>query len=258
MILPAPRVKDIRREFVNLLNNSRFTTVSRESSMTNLVGGTTIEIINANFISDEESIFGNVNYDYVKREEEWYNSRSLNVNDIPGGTPAIWKAVADSNGFINSNYGWCIYSEENGFQYQKALSELLKNPESRRSVMIYNRPSMWVDYNKNGRSDFMCTNIVQYVIRNGSVHAIVQMRSNDGWAGYRNDRAWQLHVLEKLTADLNQNQNDKLLVGDLHWNAGSLHMYSRNYYLVDHYSKTGDIHISKEDYKLAYPNSPYN
>ena len=98
--------------------------------------------------------------------------------------------------------------------------------------MIYTRPNMWLDYNKNGRSDFMCTNTVQYLIRDGAVHAIVQMRSNDACFGYKNDRAWQQHVLEEVTAELNGSSN-QYQVGNLYWNAGSLHVYSRHFYLID-------------------------
>lgn len=220
-------VRDIRFEFKRLLAEKQFTSINREASMTSLVGNTTIEIIGASFIADEDSIFGEVNHDYVAREEAWYDSQSLNVNDIPGGAPAIWKAVADADGFINSNYGWCVYSEANGNQYANALQELQKNPESRRAIMIYTRPSMWSDYNKNGRSDFMCTNDVQYLIRDGELHAIVQMRSNDAVFGFKNDRAWQMHVLGKLAKDLG------VPMGKLYWNVGSLHVYSRHYHLVD-------------------------
>lgn len=251
MLQPSFRTHHVRDLFKALLSEKQFTTVAREGSMTALTGSTTIEIVNASFIADEDAIFGDVNWDYVKREEEWYNSQSLNVNDIPGGPPVVWKTVADPDGFINSNYGYLIYSQENGNQYVNTLNELKQNPGSRRATMIYTRPSMWVEYNKNGRSDFICTNTVQYLIRNDQLHAVVQMRSNDAWAGYRNDRAWQQHVLEKLANDL------QIEPGDLHWNVGSLHVYARNYYLVDHFNQTGEFHISKEEYRQKYPNSPF-
>lgn len=244
-------VVDIRHELALLLQEKAFTSVNREASMTSLTGNTTIEIVNANFIADEDSIFGEVNWDYVKREEQWYDSMSLNVNDFPGGPPQIWKAVADKNGLINSNYGAVIYSDWNFNQYENALEELKKNPESRRAMMIYTRPSMWLDYNKNGRSDFMCTNAVQYLIRDGALHAIVQMRSNDSIFGFRNDKAWQQHVLTRLALDVG------VPAGNLYWNAGSLHVYARHYYLVDHYAKTGQISISQKEYKELYPDSIY-
>lgn len=149
-------VSNIRKQFRDLLSQDKLTPLSREGSMTNLVGNTTIEIVGASFIADEDAIFGVINWEYVEREEQWYNSMSLNVNDIPGGPPKIWSAVADKDGFINSNYGWTLYHPDNGSQYDQVVQELKSNPYSRRAMAIYTRPSMWEDYNKNGRSDFMC------------------------------------------------------------------------------------------------------
>ena len=106
-------VFDIQSEFDDRLFCGDF--------VTDKGGDKVIEILNASFIADEAAIFGTVNEDYVKRELEWYRSLSLNVNDIPGGAPAIWQQVADANGFINSNYGWCIYSAENGNQFVKVV-----------------------------------------------------------------------------------------------------------------------------------------
>lgn len=228
-------VSDIRDQFAALYQDGEF--------VTDKFGGKVLEIVGANFIADEDSIFGAVNHDYAERELEWYESQSLYVSDIPGGAPKIWQQVACKNGRINSNYGWCIYSSANGSQYANVLAELKKNPDSRRATAIYTRPSMWTDYNENGRSDFMCTNAVQYILRKGKLNAIVQMRSNDAWAGYRNDRYWQLYVLTSLAEDLN------VEVGDIHWCVGSLHLYDRQFYLVDHYIKTGEIHITKEEYE---------
>jgi Straboviridae dCMP hydroxymethylase len=205
-----------------------------------------LEIVGACFNAYEDHIFGKVNEDYVRRELEWYHTLSRNVNDIPGKIPEIWKKVATPDGFINSNYGWCIWSSDNDEQYAHVLKELRENSESRRAIMIYTRPSMWRDFNRDGMSDFMCTNSVQYLIRNGRLDAIVQMRSNDAWSGYRNDRAWQMHVLKLLAEDL------ELPIGHLIWMVGSLHVYEQQFYLVDHYNRTGETHITKEEYKKLY------
>jgi len=195
-----------------------------ESFVVDKTGVKTIEMIGACFEADEPSIFGDVNDDYVQRELEWYKSQSLYVDDIPGITPAIWKQVASTEGKINSNYGWAIYSEDNGLQYLNVLDELTKNPNSRRAVMIYTRPTMWTDYNHNGMSDFMCTNAVQYMIRDGQLVAVVQMRSNDVVFGYRNDYAWQKYVADMLTIDLGLDVEPKII-----WNVGNLHVYERHF-----------------------------
>lgn len=210
--------KDIRKLFIEKLNNKEF--------IIDKTGVKTIELMGCSFVSDEPAIFGEPNLEYEERELEWYRSMSLNVNDIPGGPPAIWKQVADPEGFINSNYGNLIWSGENGYQYAHVREELAKNPNSRRAVMIYNRPTIWDDYNKNGRSDFICTNAVGYLIRDDKLHATVQMRSNDGHFGFRNDRAWQRYVQAELAMDLN------VRIGDLIWNAMSLHFYERHFHLI--------------------------
>lgn len=210
------KVEHIREHFIEELKYGRF--------VTDKTGVKTIEMLGACFEANHPSIFGDINEEYVQRELEWYKSMSLYVDDIPGITPAIWKQVASTEGKINSNYGWAIYSEDNGLQYLNVLDELMKNPNSRRAVMIYTRPTMWSDYNHNGMSDFMCTNAVQYMIRDGQLVAVVQMRSNDVVFGYRNDYAWQKYVADMLTRDLGLDVEPKII-----WNVGNLHVYERHF-----------------------------
>lgn len=211
-------VEDIRKYFIDAYYDNNF--------IIDKSGVKTIEMMAAQFIANEPYIFGTVNEDYVERELQWYKSQSLNINDIPGGPPKVWKDVADPGGFINSNYGWCIYSGENGNQYENVVKELNSNPNSRRAIMIYTRPHMHYDYNFLGMNDFMCTNTVQYLIRKSKIHSIVNMRSNDALYGYKNDFAWQKYVLNQLAQEL------KTEVGDIVWNVGSLHVYERHFHLI--------------------------
>lgn len=244
-------VKDVRDTFATLLAEENFTKVEREKSLTDFVGTETLEIVGASFVADEETLFGEINRDYIHREESWYRSQSLSVDDIPGGAPTIWKSIASKDGKINSNYGWCIWSDENGRQFENVISELKNNPASRRAVTIYTRPSIWRDYNENGRSDFICTNAVQYLVRDGKVHSYVQMRSNDAIFGYKNDFAWQKTVLEEVASSIN------VSAGKIYWNVGSLHVYARHFYLVDHYMKTGKTFVSKKEYFELNPLSKF-
>ena len=71
------------------------------------------------------------------------------------------------------------------------------------------------------------TNNVQYLIRDGELHTIVNMRSNDGIFGFANDFAWQQHVTEKLADDLGVH------VGEYIWQAGSLHIYERHFKFLE-------------------------
>jgi thymidylate synthase len=192
-------------------------------------GVKTVEVIGATFIADEDHIIRKPAYAYIERELEWYKSQSLNVNDIPGETPQIWKSVASTEGLINSNYGWCIYSEENGNQYKHVLRELKNNPNSRRATMIYNRPSMHLDYNRDGMSDFMCTYANTFYVRDNKLVSHYLMRSNDAVFGYNNDYAWARYVQNQLAEDLGME------VGELIWTASNFHVYERHFNFIEEF-----------------------
>jgi thymidylate synthase len=208
-------VSDIRNQLIQKYRDQDF--------VTDKTGVKTIELIGQSFIADEDWIIRKPNYEYIERELEWYESQSLYVEDIPGETPAIWKQVASKHGRINSNYGHLIWSEKNGFQYMNVLTELLNNPNSRRAVMIYNRPSMHTDYYEDDMSDFICTYANTFMIRDGKLISHYLMRSNDAVFGYDNDVHWAMHVQKKLAADL------RVGVGDLIWTATNLHVYERHF-----------------------------
>lgn len=195
----------------------------------------TIEIQNAHFIADKDFIIREPNYDYAKREIEWYKSQSLFVEDIPGKTPIIWEECSDTEGKINSNYGWCIWSNENGNQYKSCIRTLIKDPYSRQACMLYIRPSMQKDANINGMHDFMCTYSVQCFLNddketNGyKLKYIVNMRSNDAVFGYCNDVLWHKYVANKMIDDLQQKMDKIITLENIEWNAGSLHVYERHF-----------------------------
>lgn len=202
----------------------------------------TVELIGVSFIADEETIFGKVNRSYVQRELEWYDSLSLNVNDIPGGPPPIWKQVSDDDGFINSNYGFLVYSEENHSQYAQVHLALARDKDTRQATMVYTRPTIHTDSKWNNRSDFICTNTVQYFIRDEKLEVVVQMRSNDAVFGYRNDYAWQREVQRRLHFDLVR-QYPTLSIGPITWQVANLHVYPRHRHLIDTYAKTGEYDV---------------
>lgn len=231
MIMIDNTIKDIRAQFVSELQQNHITTNG------NKTGSETIELINACFLADEPVIFGTLNTDYAEREIEWYNSQSLNVNDIPGGAPAIWKQVATPEGLINSNYGWMIFSTENSSQYANCLATLSIDKYTRRAVMIYTRPSMQYDYCKGGMSDFCCTNHVQVFIRpnwqgEDTLYYIVSQRSSDAVYGFKNDNYHHQNVYQKLYTDL-LDYYPELKMEDVIYQIGSLHVYRRHFHLIE-------------------------
>ncbi len=199
-------------------------------------GVNTIEVIGASFVADKPAIFGVPNQEYIQAELDWYESRSTNISDIyPEGDkepPQAWQYTANVHGEINSNYGHLIFSKKYHRQYNQVLKELSEvNPDSRRASMIYQRPSIWREYKENGKNDFICTNAVTYYIRDGYLHAAVQMRSNDVMFGYRNDYAWQRYVQIKLQKDL-YFSGVHVELGHIYWQVQNLHVYERHFDLV--------------------------
>lgn len=170
------------------------------------------------------------NIDYCESELKWYDSMDLSIEDI-SKKAKLWKKVCDKNKNINSNYGWCIYSKENYYQFGNAIEELIKNNQSRRACMIYNRPSMQYEYNKDGMNDFMCTFATQQFIRNGKLIYIVMQRSCDFIYGFFNDFYWHCVVYERMLNRLKKEMN--LDFGKIIYIANSLHVYEKHFSLIE-------------------------
>ncbi len=225
-------VKNIRKHFIDELYDKSFV-IDRN-------GMTTIELLGASFLATEPSIFGTPNQEYIDSEINWYDSQSTNINDIKEfeDPPKCWQQSANKHGEINSNYGHLIFSDKYHNQYGQVLDELIRNPDSRRACMVYNRPSIWMEYNENNKNDFICTNSVTYYIRDNILHAVVQMRSNDVVFGYKNDYAWQFEIMNRLVKDWNDckfeeyDTGDKISLGSMIWQVQNLHVYERHFHLV--------------------------
>jgi thymidylate synthase len=216
--------KDIRKLFLEEYAKNNF--------VIDKTGVKMIELIGQSFIADSPAIFGEPNQEYIERELEWYKSQSLYVKDIPGKVPAIWESISSSDGRINSNYGWCVWSKENYEQFNHCVTELVQNPFSRRATMIYNRPSMHTDYNIDGMNDFICTYANQFFIRDNKLVSHYIMRSNDVIFGYRNDYAWAKYIQMELYIELLITYPD-LELGDIIWTASSLHIYERHFNVLE-------------------------
>ena len=228
------KTEDILKQFKEKYDNEDFRIIGN-----NVQQAKTIELQNVQFEVDKPWIVREPNYDYFNREFEWYKSESLNVNDIPGGAPTMWKSCATPLGYINSNYGWMIWSKDNGYQFDSCFMKLLNDPHTREACMIYNRPSMQTEYCKDGMHDFCCTYSVQCFInedKEGKKHLkyIVYMRSNDAVFGFDNDALWHKYVQQMIRNRLSEHFNEEFIADNIIWNAGSLHIYERHFkYLED-------------------------
>jgi thymidylate synthase len=231
--------------------------VLNEDFVTDRTGVKTVEILAARVSLDPTQKVLKFNgrktpEKYVAEELKWYDSEDRSVKDI-GEKATIWKSVADKDGIINSNYGWMIYSEENHSQYLNVLSDLNENPDSRRAVMIYNRPTMHQDAVENGRNDFVCTFGQQFFVRDNKLVSVVNMRSNDAIYGLFNDFYWFATVQERLLKDLNaarytQYDTPRLEMGELIHTANSFHVYEKHFPMLEKICTTDFIKFDSEKF----------
>lgn len=167
---------------------------------------------------------------YVKHELNWYTTQDLYIIGHDGiANNSIWQSCATDEGHVNSNYGWCIFSIENGLQFTRACRTLIEDNNTKHACMVYTRPSINTEWNDgvHANSDMICTMYTSTLLRDGKLIHNVHMRSNDIWYGLRNDLAWQQHV-QRLMYDCLTDNGVSCMLGPIVWHADSLHLYNRN------------------------------
>jgi len=230
-----------------------------------LVAGTA-EIINANLVfdaTDTKLHLGEsrkAQHKYIENEHKWYMSQDRCIKGHKGiEDNKIWSRICTDDGRVNSNYGWCVFSPENGriyydgltdnkrhiyiprnkvekSQYKYALEQLIEKPDGRQSIIYYGRPQMQWEWNDgiNAKSDFTCTITTQHFIRKNRFDYIVTMRSNDVIRGLHcGDLPWHGFVYEYFLKDIRMFSSMDPERGNIYWNAGSLHIYERDFELLD-------------------------
>lgn len=156
---------------------------------------------------------------YAIGELLWYLSGNPNLDAIKLYTNA-WDRMSDNGKTVNSNYGHCIMKKY-GFDQMEFVKNLLSiDPSSRQAVIHIKEPRNLLD---NPTKDVNCTVYLQFFVREGKLYMITNMRSNDLWMGYPNDVLQFTAMQVRLAMELG------LKLGTYTHNAGSLHMYERDY-----------------------------
>ena len=154
--------------------------------------------------------------EYAEAEWKWYLSENRNINklgEIYGKVPEIWKRMADSNGDVNSNYGW-QWGRNNQIDM---VIETLKQVEDTRqaAISIYDGKEI-SDY----AFDTPCTYAIQFTIVHGRLDMCVTMRSNDLWYGFCNDQYCFSKLQEMIAIELGINE------GVYYQFAHNMHIYN--------------------------------
>lgn len=236
----------------------------------------TKELIHQVFVADKNYIVRKPKQPYQQNELEWFISQSRNIEDLKsmaGFIPKIWEDIAEVTGIVNSNYGWCCLSEENGNQFWNAMKHLEKDRNSRRAIMIYNRPSMhedWIanrgnqnlkwqyksiDEYINMKGDFMCCQNNHFMIRDNKLEMTVHMRSLDAVFGYNADYIWFDWIFNKAVQYLKKSYPE-LERGQMVIYADSVHVYARHYDDLEHEATFGAKNPKVTDIRPKM-NNPY-
>jgi thymidylate synthase len=131
-------------------------------------------------------------------------------------------------------------------QLELVIETLRKYPESRQAVI-----TMWDSGDLShaclvDKKDLPCTLSLQFLLRDGYLHQVATMRSNDAWLGLPYD-VFCFTQLQKLIA----NQLD-VNVGTYTHNAGSMHIYDKNKEKIDTI-----LDKSKEELFAVQPEDDY-
>lgn len=152
---------------------------------------------------------------YAVGELMWYLSGNKDLSAIQNYTKA-WDRMSDDGKTVNSNYGWCIQHKYGFDQWDYVRNMLITDPNSRQAVLHIktadDKPS----------KDVNCTVCLQFLVRDGKLHATVYMRSNDIWMGFPYDVFSFTAMQCKMAMELGVG------IGTYTHIAGSLHLYERN------------------------------
>ena len=158
----------------------------------------------------------NWKHDYAEAEWKWYLSEDRNINklgEIYGKIPEIWKRMADSDGNVNSNYGWQWGRND---QIDMVIAKLRHQKDTRQAcISIYDGKEI-SDY----AFDTPCTHAIQFTIVHNRLDMCVTMRSNDLWYGFCNDHYQFSKLLEIVSKRLN------IETGVYYHFAHNMHLYN--------------------------------
>lgn len=156
-----------------------------------------------------------LNYDFMAAEAWWILSGRSDVESIGRHCKAIKNFSDDGETFFGA-YGPKITK-----QLEYVVETLKRDRDSRQAVL-----TIWRE-NPPMTKDVPCTVSVQWLIRDGLLHCVDTMRSNDVWLGFPYDvfnfsmLSWQ--ILERL-----RDSGIDVQLGTLLLNAGSHHLYEKN------------------------------
>lgn len=127
----------------------------------------------------------------------WYVLGRDDLAFLAHYAPSVAKYSFDGEHLTGTAYGPRIFDDHNGrSQWQKAADTLIEDPHTKRSFALIARPD---EDRSLANPDVACTLALQFLLREGRLHAVAYMRSNDAFRGVVSD-VFSFTMLQELMA----------------------------------------------------------
>lgn len=212
-------------------------------------------LYSVDWVADQDSMFGSINKDWVRRELDWFFKGSDKLSDMEAPVPKLFEACAgsDPEGKVNSAYGHILFrplyatTERGPISLFDSVVDafLLKGKGTRHGVAIISDRNIHRISTMNGRNDFICTNALNFMIdADDRLHIVAQMRSMDAVFGYRADYSMWNVLMDYLLGSL-EHTYPELTRGDITFQVANLHVYPRHFELLEQTAADTDARIQR-------------
>lgn len=177
---------------------------------------------------------------YMVAELVWYFSGNNETAWISKYSN-FWSNISDDGVTANSAYGARLFKHHPKIaqgrfnQWEYVIDELTRDPDSRRAVMHLRVPDDSID----AKLDVPCTLALQFFIRDGKLHQVVNMRSSDVIFGIAYDIPAFTMFQELLANELG------VELGTYTHTSNSLHIYERHFEMAESILQTSNVNKSQ-------------
>jgi thymidylate synthase len=180
---------------------------------------------------------------YLSGEFAWYY---LGDNEVEKILPFsnFWKKIANSDGTVNSNYGYSLFKQG---EWKWCVNSLKNDKDTRQSIFLLNKPEHKFENNK----DFPCTLNGQFLIRNNKLNLIVNQRSCDIVKGMTYDVPFFQSLIFTMKMEI-QKEYPEVEIGTFTHNINSLHLYDSDKELVEKMLSEEPIKFNLKEW-VEYP-----
>lgn len=172
----------------------------------------------------------NISPHYACAELLWYLSSNASIEMISAYAPQYVAFAEDGRAF--GAYGYRNYSnlwqrdgsqDDAKSQLELVIEHLRQDPNTRQAVMTFWEANDLTHAIKKDHKDLPCTLSLQFLLRDGKLHLIATMRSNDVWLGLLYD-VFAFTSLQWIVA-----MALGVETGTYTHQVGSEHLYARNW-----------------------------